>query len=96
MATRYQRRIKTGENSRINVSKSGLSYSVKEGRWTINSRGYLTYNSGIKGLSFRTKNPLAVIIYYLTKMTWFILKWTIFLPFTLLFRWMRKMKMNQE
>ena len=95
MATRYQRRIKTGENSRINVSKSGLSYSVKEGRWTINSRGYLTYNSGIKGLSLRTKNPLAIIIYYLTKMSWFILKWTIFLPFTLLFRWVRKRKMNR-
>lgn len=96
MATRYQRRVKTGEKSRINISKSGLSHSVKEGRWTINSRGYLSYNSGIKGLSFRTKNPLAVIIYYLIKIAWFPLKWTIFLPFTLLSRWMRKRQINQE
>ena len=54
------------------------------------------YNSGIKGLSLRTKNPLAILAYYFIKMTWFVLKYTIFLPFTLLFRWMRKRKMNQD
>jgi len=90
MATRFHRQVKTGDKSRINVSKSGMSYSVKEGRWTINTKGFLTYNSSIKGLSFRTKNPIAILLYYSVRLLWFPLKWTIFLPFTLLSRYIRK------
>lgn len=90
MATRYQRKIKTGSKTHLNISKSGASVSVKEGNWTINSKGYVSYRSGVKGLSFRTKNPLAILIFYLVKVCIFVCKWTIFLPITLTIRFFNK------
>ncbi len=47
-----RRRITTGRNSWLNVSKTGASESVRIGRVTMNSRGRTTVRIG-KGISFR-------------------------------------------
>ena len=52
MAFRYQKRIKTGKNSWLNISKSGVSGSAKVGPVTFNSRGRKTIRLG-NGLSYR-------------------------------------------
>jgi Protein of unknown function (DUF4236) len=52
MAFRYQKRIKTGKNSWLNLSKSGVSGSAKVGPVTFNSRGRKTIRLG-NGLSYR-------------------------------------------
>jgi hypothetical protein len=52
MAFRYQKRIKTGKNSWLNISKSGVSGSAKVGPVTFNSRGRKTIRFG-NGLSYR-------------------------------------------
>lgn len=41
MGFQYRRRIRTGRNSWLNVSKSGISASGRAGRVTVNSRGSL-------------------------------------------------------
>ncbi len=43
MGFNYRRRIKTGANSFLNLSKSGASYSRRIGRATFNSRGGGSY-----------------------------------------------------
>ena len=80
MSVRYQRKVKVGKDSHINVSKSGLSVSQKAGRFTFNSRGTVSYNSSTKGLSFRMNIGVALMFiptYWLAKGTWFMIK----LPF---------------
>ena len=52
MAFRYQKRIKTGKNTWLNISKSGVSGSAKLGPFTVNSRGRKTIRLG-DGLSYR-------------------------------------------
>ena len=53
---RYYRRISLGKHIKLNVSKSGISTSIKIGGLTINpQRNRVTYNTPIKGLSFRGK-----------------------------------------
>ena len=52
MGMRYQKRIRTGKNSWLNVSKSGVSGSAKLGPLTLNSRGRKTIKFG-NGLSYR-------------------------------------------
>ena len=52
MAFRYQKRIKTGKNSWLNLSKSGVSGSAKVGPVTFNSRGRKSVRLG-NGLSYR-------------------------------------------
>ena len=83
MATRFQRQVKTNKGGRINVSKSGLSQSQKAGAFTFNSRGTVSYNSSVKGLSFRM--PMVAFfafapIYYTLKVMW----WCVALPFKLI------------
>tara|TARA_X000000950_G_scaffold284273_2_gene387030 strand:- start:1064 stop:1366 length:303 start_codon:yes stop_codon:yes gene_type:complete len=94
MAVRFQRKVKAGKNRHVNVSKSGLSVSQKAGRFTFNSRGTVSYNSSVKGLSFRMNIGVALLFiptywmfkalwFFVTlpfKATWFLLK----LPFKLL------------
>ena len=53
MAFRYQKRIRTGKNTWLNVSKSGLSGSGRVGPFTFNSRGRGSIRLG-NGLSYRT------------------------------------------
>jgi hypothetical protein len=70
MATRYHRRLKTSEKGHINVSKGGLSYSQKLGKFTMNSGGTVSFNSSVKGLSFRMSFVQALVFvpaYYLSK-----------------------------
>ena len=53
---RYRRRISLGKHVKLNVSKSGISTSIKIGDLTINpQRNKVTYNTPIKGLSYETK-----------------------------------------
>ena len=52
---RYQRRISVNDNIKINVSKSGISPSVKVGNITVNPKRGITYNTPIKGLSLNSK-----------------------------------------
>lgn len=47
-----RRQKKVGKNGRVNLSKSGLSYSHKFGPVTVNSRGRVTLRLG-KGFGFR-------------------------------------------
>lgn len=56
MGTRFQRRIKLGKHTWINLSKSGPSISTKIGPTTFNSRG-TTSTHIAPGLSYRTKAP---------------------------------------
>jgi hypothetical protein len=53
MGFRYQKRIRTGKNSWLNISKSGVSGSAKVGPMTFNSRGRKSIRLG-NGLSYRT------------------------------------------
>jgi hypothetical protein len=52
MAFRYQKRVRTGKNSWLNISKSGVSGSAKVGPMTFNSRGRKSIRLG-NGLSYR-------------------------------------------
>ena len=53
MGFRYQKRVRTGKNSWLNISKSGVSGSAKVGPMTFNSRGRKSIRLG-NGLSYRT------------------------------------------
>lgn len=52
MGFRYQRRIRTGTTTWLNLSKSGVSASKRAGRVTVNSRGGVSVRI-CRGLSFR-------------------------------------------
>jgi hypothetical protein len=52
MGFRYQKRVRTGKNSWLNISKSGVSGSAKVGPMTFNSRGRKSIRLG-NGLSYR-------------------------------------------
>jgi len=52
MGFSYRKRIRTGKNSWINISKRGISSSGRIGPFTINSRGRTSVRLG-KGLSYR-------------------------------------------
>ena len=53
MGISYRKRIKIGNGTFLNISKSGLSISQKVGKTTINSKGKMTVNLG-NGLIYRT------------------------------------------
>lgn len=53
MGFRYQKRVRTGKNSWLNISKSGVSGSGRVGPFTFNSRGRGSIRLG-NGLSYRT------------------------------------------
>ena len=53
MGFSYRKRIKIGNGTFLNISKSGVSVSKKVGKTTINSRGKITVNLG-KGITYRT------------------------------------------
>ena len=48
----YRKRIRTGRRSWLNISKRGVSGSVRFGPFTLNSRGRTSTRIG-KGLSYR-------------------------------------------
>lgn len=50
MGVRFNKRIKIAKGVNLNISKRGMSTSVKVGKTTINSRGRITTNFG-NGLS---------------------------------------------
>ena len=52
MGFQYRKRIRTGKNSWLNVSKSGVSGSARVGPFTFNSRGRKSIRLG-NGLSYR-------------------------------------------
>ena len=53
MGFSFYKRIKIGDGTFLNISKSGFSISQKVGKATINSRGRTTVNLG-NGLIYRT------------------------------------------
>ena len=53
MGVRFNKRIKIAKGVSLNLSKRGISTSVKVGKSTINSRGRVTTNLG-NGLSYQT------------------------------------------
>ena len=56
MKIRYRRRVSLGKHIKLNISKSGISTSIKVGRTTVNpQRNKITYNTPIKGLSIESK-----------------------------------------
>ncbi len=71
MSVRFHRKKKINKGGHINISKSGLSHSQKVGKFTFNSRGSISYNSSIKGLSFRTNiisGIIFILFYWITKL----------------------------
>ncbi len=48
----YRKTKRVGRNSRLNISKSGVSATTKLGPFTMNSRGRMTISLG-RGLSWR-------------------------------------------
>ncbi|PQJ77994.1 DUF4236 domain-containing protein [Polaribacter porphyrae] len=52
MGFRYQKRIKLGKGFGLNISKSGISSSLKTKRGTIGSKGF-SVRTGIPGLTYR-------------------------------------------
>lgn len=54
MGLRFRKRVKLGKTTSMNVSKSGLSFTQKLGKFvTINSRGYVTFSIPKSGISYR-------------------------------------------
>ena len=53
MGFQYRKRIRTGKNSWVNLSKSGASGSFRVGPMTFNSRGRRSVRLG-NGMSYRT------------------------------------------
>ena len=53
MGISYRKRIKVGDGTFLNISKSGVSVSQKVGKTTINSRGTTTVNLR-NGITYRT------------------------------------------
>ena len=51
----YRKRIKLGDGTFLNLSKSGISVSKKVGKTTIKYRGTTTINLG-NGVTYRTSN----------------------------------------
>ncbi len=52
MGIQYRKRVRTGRNSWMNVSKRGVSFSARSGPFTFNSRGRTSVRLG-KGLTYR-------------------------------------------
>lgn len=56
MGWRFQKRVKIGSKTFLNLNKNGFSLSQKIGQViTINSRGYLTFSIPKTGLSYTIK-----------------------------------------
>lgn len=54
MALRFQKRVKLGKTTSMNISKRGVSFSQKLGKFvTINSRGLVTFSLPKTGLSYQ-------------------------------------------
>lgn len=54
MGLRFQKRMKLGKTTSMNVSKRGVSFSQKIGQIiTLNSRGYVTFSIPKTGISYR-------------------------------------------
>lgn len=53
MGISYRKRIKIGDDTYLNISKSGISVSKKVGKTTINSKGTTTISLG-NGMTYRT------------------------------------------
>ncbi len=54
MGLRIHKRVKLGKTTSMNVSKSGVSFTQKLGKFvTINSRGYVTFSIPKSGVSYR-------------------------------------------
>lgn len=52
MGFRFQKRIKLGKGIGLNISKSGISPSIKTKKGSISSKGY-SIRTGIPGLTYR-------------------------------------------
>ena len=66
MGFRYSKRIKIGGGAGFNLSKSGVSGSVRTKFGSVSPRGF-SIRTGIPGLTYRTgKSPAARWLTYLT------------------------------
>lgn len=90
MALRYQKRINLGKGVGLNVSKSGISTSIRTKAGSIGTRGF-SLKIGIPGLSYRGsfgKSALPIMLTYfvimavlligynLLRLILFLLAWT--------------------
>ena len=57
MGLQFNKKINITKNSWINVSKSGISYSIKIGPVTLNSKGRKSVNlgNGVKYVKYKKK-----------------------------------------
>lgn len=55
MGMSFRKRIKIGDGTFLNISKSGISISQKVGKITINSKGTTTVNLG-NGITYRSSS----------------------------------------
>lgn len=54
MGLRFQKRVKLGKSTSMNVSKSGVSFTQRLNKFvTVNSRGIITFSLPSTGLSYR-------------------------------------------
>ena len=61
MGFSYRKRIRTGKNSWLNISKRGVSGSGRIGPFTFNSRGRTTVRLG-NGLSYRSGCATVLVV----------------------------------
>jgi len=55
MGIRYQKRVNLGKGVGLNISKSGLSPSIRTKYGSISPKGF-SVRTGIPGLTYRSKN----------------------------------------
>lgn len=80
MALRYQKRINLGKGVGLNVSKSGISTSVRTKAGSIGTRGF-SLKTGIPGLSYRGnfgKNALPIMLTYFAIMAVLLIGYNLF------------------
>ncbi|WP_369815148.1 hypothetical protein [Flavobacterium sp. TAB 87] len=65
MSFRFQKRVNFGGDFGLNVSKSGISPSLRTKRGTISTKGF-SVNTGIKGVGYKkTINSNVCILFLL-------------------------------
>lgn len=69
MAFRYTKRVKLSKGLGVNVSKSGITPSVRTKRGSVSSKGY-SIRTGIPGLTYRktfskAKNTGCIVILFI-------------------------------
>lgn len=62
MGFRFQKRVKLGGGFGLNISKSGISPSLKTKMGTIGTKGY-SVKTGISGIRYQNSGCMVVLAY---------------------------------